>query len=461
MHNRFSLWQITQRNAVTLKLIGKQVFLLFALLGATVLFVSPHRSEATAPQLTPKNTTPIQHIVFMVKENRTFDNYFGTFPGANGATTYTDPNGVVQPLNHEVDTLATDIDHSHSSTILAYDNGKMDKFSLIPGAMQNINGVLTDEADSQFYQSDIPNYWNYAQTFSLADNFFSTVQGPSFGNHLFTIAGSDNNVDGDPQNLKHKDMHHRAGKWGCDSTKGTTVEERQSDGSTSFVFPCFTIPTLGDELTAAGISWKYYAPAYGQTGYQWSSYDAVKDIRTTSQWQQHVVDPSNFMSDVQHNLLPTVSWVVQSAAVSDHPPSSVCLGENWTVKQINAIMQNANYWANTAIVLTWDEFGGFYDHVAPPAGPNNQMEYGFRVPAIIISPYANAATVDHTFYSFPSMVRMVEDVFGLSSLGGLDATSNSLLDAFNFSQQPLPPLVLQLRSCPPGPPDSKLQDLGS
>lgn len=433
------------------------------LLGATLHVFVPGKSAAETARLAPKNTTPIQHIIIMVKENRTFDNYFGTFPGANGATTYTDPSGTVHPLNHEVDTLAGDISHSHTSSVLAYDNGKMDKFSEITGAMQKINGALTDVADSQFYQSDIPNYWQYAQTFTLADNFFSTVSGTSFGNHLFTIAGTDSDADESPQNLKNKDMHNRAGKWGCDSTKGTTVEERHADGSITEAFPCYDFTTLGDLLTAANISWKYYAPSYGQQGYQWSSYDAIRHIRTTPAWAQHVVNSDSFISDVQNNTLPQVSWLVQSAAVSDHPPSSVCLSENWTVKQINAIMQNSTLWPNTAIVLTWDEFGGFYDHVAPPQGPNSQIEYGFRVPALIISPYSKAAkngsTVNHTFLSFPSIIRMVEDIFQLPSLGGLDATSNSLLKTLDFTRTPIQPLILQTRTCPAGPSASQLDNL--
>src|SRR5262249_24906372 len=144
---------------------------------SSVVTSSKQQAHAQAP-------IPIQHIVIMDKENRSFDSMFGTFAGANGATTYTDPSGHVHPLNRQPNKLLKDISHTHGAAILAYDNGKMDKFSLISGAIQN--GV--DEADSQFYQADIPNYWQYAQTFALTDNFYSTILGPSFSNHLFSIA---------------------------------------------------------------------------------------------------------------------------------------------------------------------------------------------------------------------------------------------------------------------------------
>jgi phospholipase C len=139
---------------------------------------------------------------------------------------------------------------------------------------------------------------------------------------------------------------------------------------------------------------------------------------------------------------------VQPGNVSDHPPISICAGENWTVQQINAVMHNQSLWNSTAIFLTWDDFGGFYDHVVPPKGPNPKIEYAFRAPLIIISPYAKPHYVDNTFYSFPSMLKFAETVLGLPSLGGLDKDASDMFNSFNFNQQPLPPLVLKQRTCP-------------
>jgi len=389
-------------------------------------------------------SNPIKHIVIMVKENRSFDDLFGTFPGANGATTYKDPHGKIHPLNHQPDRLFSDIAHDHPAFLNAYDHGKMDGFSKIVGAIQYINGKKVDEADSQFYQSDIPNYWQYAQTFALPDNFFYAVRSDSFPNHLFTIAGEDDDVAGLPSSNQGLNI-----RWGCDAPKASRVKEIHPNGKVSHVFPCFSdFQTMGDLLSANNISWKYYAPGQDQNGYQYSTYDAIKDIRETQQWKQHVFDYTLFAKDAAAGKLPTVSWLVQPDAISDHPGASMCAGENWTVSQINAIMQNSALWQSTAILLTWDDFGGVYDHVVPPVGPNKYLEYGFRAPLILISPYTKPHYIDHTQYTFPSMLKFVETVLHLPSLGGLDKSANDLVHAFNFNQKPLSPLILKQRTCP-------------
>ncbi|HLH60865.1 MAG TPA: alkaline phosphatase family protein [Ktedonobacteraceae bacterium] len=400
-------------------------------------------SQARATQALKRKTNPIQHIVIMVKENRTFDNYFGTFPGADGATTYTGTDGKQHPLTHDPDTLVSDILHTHYAYLKAFDHGKLDKFSQLKGAIQDINGQMEDVADGQMYQSDIPNYWQYAQTFALPDHFFYTINSDSFPNHLFSIAATDDDVFGLPHITKQKDKWN----WGCDAPPNTYVQQEHPDGTFAKTFPCFSFETLGDLLTANGISWKYYAPGQGQDGYEWSAYNAISDIRNTQQWQQHVVDYTQFAKDAAAGTLPTVSWLVQPSSVSDHPPASVCVGENFTVQQINAIMNNQSLWSSTAIFLTWDDWGAFYDHVVPPTGPNKYLEYGLRAPLIVISPYVKPGFIDHTFYSFPSMLKYVETTLNLPSLGGLDQQANDLTNVFNYSQQPLPPLVLQTRSC--------------
>ena len=418
--------------------IAGTLVVLLILLGLSPL------SQPRTTQAAKRGANPIKHIVIMVKENRTFDNYFGTFPGADGATTYTDPNGKVHPLTHDPDTLTFDILHTQGAFQKAFDHGKLDKFSEISGAIQYIHGKQEDVADGQMYQSDIPNYWQYAQTFALPDHFFYTIDSDSFPNHLFSIAATDDDVDGLP---RIKDGKYKW-RWGCDAPAGTHAPQLHADGSHSKTTPCFTFETLGDLLSAQNISWKYYAPGQDKNGYEWSAYDAIQDIRNTKQWQQHVVDYTQFAKDAASGNLPTVSWLVTPASISEHPPVSVCVGENWTVQQINAIMNNKSLWSSTAIFLTWDDFGGFYDHVVPPKGPNPQIGYGLRAPLIVISPYARPHYVDSTFYSFPSMLKFAETTLGLPSLGGLDQQSNDLINVFNFNQQPLPPLILQTRTCP-------------
>jgi len=260
---------------------------------------------------------------------------------------------------------------------------------------------------------------------------------------VFGYADTDNNPVA-PSGVSLKN------RWGCDAPAGTTVQQRFANGTTAKVYPCFDFQTVGDLLDAHSISWKYYAPGYEASGYQWSSFDDIKRIRNGTDWTAHVVPYTKFATDAAAGTLPAVSWLVEPGTVSDHPPFGICEGENWTVGQINAVMKNATLWAHTAIILTWDDFGGFYDHVAPPKGPNGQIEYGFRVPAIVLSPYTKHGLIDHTMYSYPSMLKFIESTFGLPSITGtgLDASANDLDKTQNYMQTPLPPLVLSTRTCP-------------
>lgn len=411
-------------------------------LGLVLALAVPLSSVAAGPAplaACPTDTpcTPIQHVVFMIKENRSFDSMFGTFPGANGATTFTDPQGRVLPLTHQPQSIA-DVCHGWPCYQTAYDNGKMDGFSEVTGAIQN--GV--DMADSQFYESDIPNYWTYARDFTLTDNFFSEVSSSSFPNHLFTIAGTGNNVYNSPGIPKPSLA------WGCDSPAGTTAGVMNANGQVSKAFPCFDNHTLTDILDYFGLSWKYYAPGYGQPGYYWNALDAIKHVRYGPKWATNVADYQTFAADAANGNLPAVSWLVQPGSLSDHPRNgSICNGENWTVAQINAVMSNPDEWAHTAIVLVWDDYGGLYDHVPPPKGPNPQIEYGARVPAIIISPYARPGYVDSTFYSFSSLLKFVEDLWGFPSLTSFDRQSNDMFSAFDFSQPPTPAVTLSQEPC--------------
>jgi phospholipase C len=311
-----------------------------------------------------------------------------------------------------------------------------------------------DVADSQFYRSDIPNYWKYASRFTLDDNLFSTVNGATFPNHLAIITTQNPNVTTNPFAWNAKDFYI----WGCDSPKGAVVPVVSSNGHEKYVYPCFNFSTLGDTLDQHNISWKYYSPPFGQKGYIFNAFDAIKHIRKGLDWPQRIFPDSNFHKDAAEGKLPAVSWLVAPWTQSDHPPVSICAGENWTVRQINAVMRNRKEWAHTAIILTWDDYGGFFDHVAPPRGPNPAINYGPRVPAIVISPYARPHFVDHTRYTFGSILKLVEDTHGLPATHVMDAHANDLLNSFDFSQQPQSPLVLSQRSCPlglPQPPGRK------
>src|SRR5499427_1360587 len=219
----------------------------------------------------PGGLKKIKHIVFLVKENRTFDNYFGTFPGADGAISGKISTGATLPLKHAPDVLPRDISHSFQSAVLAIDGGAMDKFDLIPGGNQNGDYL----AYSQYAETDIPNYFTYARHFVLADKFFSSLTGPSFPNHLYTVGAQSGGAINNPT---------RGGVWGCDSDDTTTVEVMDDSGNISRQYPCFDFTTLVDSLQDAGLTWKYYAPGMGQSGYIWSILNAISHIRFRDLW---------------------------------------------------------------------------------------------------------------------------------------------------------------------------------
>lgn len=375
---------------------------------------------------------PIRHVVFVIKENRSFDSMFGRFPGANGARQGITSTGSVMPLIEEPDRLPVDICHSWLCAHRAISNGKMNGFDLNGGG-NNTGDYL---AYTQFSKADIPNYWSYAQTFVLSDAMYSALEGPSFPNHLYTVGAQSNGAIDIPIRLP----------WGCDSISTNRVNVIDPvTGKRSAVYPCFDFNTLADLLETAGISWTYYSPKQNQSGYQYNALDAINHIRNSALWAAHVVPYTNFATDALSGKLSTVSWLVMPDSVSEHPTSSECLGENWTVQQLNALMQGP-LWKSTAVFITWDDFGGFYDHVAPTQ--IDRYGLGPRVPLLIISPYVKAGTVIHTQYEFSSFLAFAEHLFGLSSLTTRDATANDMTDAFNFSQPPLSPLILNTRSCP-------------
>jgi phospholipase C len=377
----------------------------------------------------------IQHVVFIIKENRTFDHYFGTFPGAQGAFHATISTGQVIPLWRAPDSMPHDLDHSQEGAVNAVDGGAMDRFDLIDNG--NVNGEFLSY--SQMTQADIPNYFAYAQKFVLADQMFSSAATNSYPNHLYTIAAQDTGAIGIPTLYKNF-----VPVWGCDSPANTIVAVMDLQGAISDVFPCFDSPTLADTLDNASLSWKYYAPSFGEQGYVFSAYDSINHIRNSALWATNVVPISQFVTDALSGNLPAVSWLV-AGKENEHPVAGTCVGENWTVEQINAVMQGPE-WGSTAIFLTWDDFGGFYDHIPPPQV--DQFGLGPRVPLLIISPYAKPAYISHTTYEFSSILKFIEEDFGLPSVGKRDAQANDLTDSFDFTQSPLPPLVLATRACP-------------
>jgi phospholipase C len=420
----------------------------------------------TTPAPLPACGVPgnIQHVIFIIKENRTFDHFFGTFPGVNGATTAKDSTGSVVSLAAASDTnFGCDIDHSYQGAHTGYDCGLMDMFDLIgysttkTGCVTTVLPPYTNHSLTQFVQSQIPNYWSYAQHFVLGDHMFSSVMGPSYPNHLFTIGsqsggpftgqGAINNPTGGTGT---------SGGWGCDMT-GQVVQTLPygppvCPASTSYGShsSCWNFTVLPDEIEAAGLDWRYYAPAVGASGYIWSSLNAIHHIRDVPTEWSKVVPYTQFITDATAGTLPAVSWVTFPFECSDHAPASVCEGENYAVQVLNALMQGPD-WCTSAAFVVWDDFGGFYDHLPPPNTTSTVADVygpGFRVPLLVISPYAKPAFIDHAPYEFSSLLKFAEVTFGLAPLTLRDTNTNNLLNSFNFLHETSRLILTTNASCP-------------
>jgi phospholipase C len=395
----------------------------------------------------------IKHIVFIIKENRTFDHLFGRMPGVDGATSGVTCDGTRVPLRRAPDVMPNDILHSFSAGVVSINGGKMNCFNRIYGGTQ-LQGYV------QYRQEDIPNYWAYARRFSVADHFFSSVFGPTPIEHLWTIAAqSDRFVDSErpdqagagaqgdycADRLERMSAFRRMTR--AEQREAFRLEEQANIDELINRFwiqrwPCTGIKTLPESLENAGVSWRYFM---GGTFNQ-QVIKMIRKIRFSSMWNK-VVPTQSFDRYVREHRLPSVSWLVPPPSVNDHPASgSLCQGENWTVGRLNTLMKSP-YWQDTAVFLTWDDFGGFYDHVPPPHV--DLYGYGPRVPAIVISPWARSHHVDHHVYDFSSILRTIEELHGLDTLGQRDAIAHPMWSSFDFKQAPIPPLVLKKRDCPP------------
>jgi len=384
-------------------------------------------------------------VVVIVQENRTPDNLFHGLPGADIADEGVNSAGETIPLTPT--SLATnyDLSHAHKAFVQMYDGGKMDGADRI--AVTCNQGVkVCPPPNPQFMYVDpaevIP-YFQLAEQYTFADRMFQTNQGPSFPAHQFLIAGTsaptptsnffaaENPFLPPPNNL----ISPRPGtEVGCGAPNGSYVFliDRLGGEKTS-MYPCFEHGTLVDLLDSMMISWRYYAPAPGSI---WVGPNAIRHLRFGPDWVKNVViNKTQVLTDIAEGQLPQVSWVIPTGQASDHPSVSDGSGPSWVAAVVNAI-GNSPYWSNTAIFITWDDWGGWYDHVPPPI--YGSYEYGFRVPLIVVSAYAKQSYVSHVTHDFGSILKFIEEDFNLPSLGYADARADDLSDCFDFSQLPTP-----------------------
>jgi len=305
----------------------------------------------------------VDHVVVILKENHTFDCYFGTFPGANGDAS----------LRHAPDPPTGIFRNNHAAWL----------------------SRATTAVHEQYEQADIAQYWAYAQQFTLCDNFYSEVASDSTPNHLMLIAADSPAIN------------------------------NPSSGST----PSYDMPSLPANLEAAGLTWRNYG------GYVFSYIAALKSSANN-------VTSERFATDAAAGNLPAVSWVYAPHLQSEHPNDSVAYGMQWTVDQVNAIVRGG-LWPRTTIFISWDDWGGWADHVTSPNieqwTDGTQFRYGSRVPCLVLSPFAKAGYISKTLHSFVSIAKFCEDNFGVAPINQRDGLADDMADCFDFTQQPLSP----------------------
>jgi len=375
----------------------KQCFIVAALLAVISLGAWSILPGTFSRHAHASGSLPIQHVVIIMLENHTFDNYFGTFPGAYGTTLPQAPNPMPRDYNH-----------GSEAVLAGIDGGKMDHFE--------------SHANVQYKQSDIPIYWQYAQTFGLGDKFFSSYATSSTPNHMTMIAAQSGG------------LFETVSPIGCGAASNNLVHSRSVTTAADYwSYPCYNIQSLPDLLTSAGLTWRYYnnVPIWNATG-------IIQSLNNSSNVVKNI---PQFITDVNGGNLANVSYITPSGNYTDHPPALMEPAQNFVADNVNAIM-NSQYWNNTAIFVTWDDWGSFYDHIKPPQV--DALGLGMRVPLITISPYAIPGYISHKTGDFSSFVKFIETNWGLPNLGQRDASPkiSNLMDFFNFSQTPQQPLIL-------------------
>ncbi len=368
-------------------------------------------------------TTPIEHFIVLMQENHSFDNYFGTYPGADGFPGETcipveldnpDNTECVEPFHLEGGQSA-DLDHTQQTHKIQYNNGKMDGF------VAALNERNQDGRMAMGYYDDreLPYYWNIADQYVLFDRFFTSAHGGSVENHMYWIAGQSG------------------------SSGGRIPEEGYGDD----------IVTIFDRLEASDISWKFYVQNYDPdltfrtvataksnraAQVVWCPLLAFPRFIDTPELSQHIVPLEEYYDDLHNNTLPAVSYIVPSGA-SEHPPGSIFAGERFVQTLIHELMRS-EAWSTSAFTWTYDDWGGWYDHVPPPQV--DESGYGFRAPALLVSPYAKRGYVDSTTLDFTSYLKFIEENWRLGPLAERDASANNFLDAFDFAQAPREPAFI-------------------
>ncbi len=419
-------------------------------------------------------TVKFQHVVILFQENRTPDNLFQDSKliaaGADIAQQGTNSLGQTITLASTSLGVNYDLSHKHDAFMAMCDLNtatnqcKMDGADLVTPTCSK-GATNCPPPNPQFLyvqQSDVQPYWDLAEQYTFADRMFQTNQGPSFPAHQFIISGTSEPSDNSPLFVAENPLGipNSSADTGCISQNlaSETVSLIDASGNESTTIePCFDHPTLTDHLDTLGITWRYYAPLPGSI---WTAPNAIQHMCvpvtqsdgtidcTGSDWVNHVVlytqnnaDP--IVTDIAAGQLQQVSWVIPTGSNSDHAgQTDTTGGPSWIGTIVNAI-GNSSYWSNTAIVIAWDDWGGWYDHGSPPKIVNDGTSwgsgyvYGFRVPMIVVSPLAKPGYISHVNHDFGSILNLIEKTFNVPSMNFADASADDLSDCFDFTQTPL------------------------
>ncbi|MGA8574091.1 MAG: alkaline phosphatase family protein [Candidatus Cybelea sp.] len=386
-------------------------------------------SSPTVPTSAPAvsragSSSPITHVIVIVQENRTVDNLFQFLPGANTASYGRNPNNQPVTLHPAALTAKYDLGHRHANWLADYNKGKMNGWT-----KENCAGKCPMNAAYGYVpQKQVQPYYQMAETYTFGDEMFQSGEGPSFPAHQYIVSGTSTNHDDSPWRVAEDTGGNQGG---CDSVPGSkapmiNVAGREGDP----VFPCFDRASIFSLLDAAGVSWHFYQTLTGAG--PWNSVDALKPIwQNKQEYSANVTTPSaQVLSDIQMGRLASVVFVTPTQSESDHSGDNKGTGPSWVSSIVNTVGLSS-YWKNAAVIVIWDDWGGWFDHVTPTI--YNSYEVGMRVPMIVVSPYAKKGYVSHVNYEFGSILKFIEETFGLGSLGTTDARANDLADCFNFT----------------------------
>jgi phospholipase C len=400
--------------------------LLFTLTACGREIVTPSNAVVAPPDAA---VSPIKHVVFIIQENRSFNNLFLGYPGATTQAYGYDEAGRKVSLHPQG--LATTWDLSHSAKTFFE---QCDARGTLPGTHCKMDGwnhgrERHDPPNAPYAyvpRDEIAPYWEIAQQYVLADRTFASNLDGSFIAHQYAVAA-----------YASRGVDWPIGtSWGCEGgptdTIPTLTQVRTYGPS---IRACFDNPTIASESDTAGVTWRFYAGAIDRNGGIWSAYQADRKVFYGADWSADVISPaSRFLRDVARGTLANVTWITPIWENSDHPGLLGSGGPHWVASLVNAVGES-KFWKTTAIFIMWDDWGGWFDPVRPVYEDYDGL--GFRVPLIIVSPYAKQGYVTHVQYETASVLRFIEDNFGLPQLARSDRRANDPAgDAFDYRQKP-------------------------